>query len=101
MKHKYSVQNCAFFEGVKANKHFYKLGRLCTNPVQATLPAQKHHHRVGLGRDEAQQEDIATATVVALQHSFPQRAIFMQGHLLGLCSHQVVYNVAKSRTNDN
>lgn len=63
------------------------------------LPAQQHHNRISLGRDEAQQEDIATAAVVALQHRLPQWAIFMQGHFLGLGSHQVVYNVAKVTEN--
>lgn len=65
------------------------------------LPAQQHHHRVGFSRDEAQEENVATAAVVTLQHSFPQGAVFVQGHLLGLCSHQVVHNVTASEENVN
>ena len=59
------------------------------------LPAKQYHHRVCLGRDEPQEEDVATATVVALQHRLPQRTILVQSHLLGLGSDQVVHNVAE------
>lgn len=58
-------------------------------------PAKQHHHGVSLGRDEAQEEDVAAATVVTLQHSLTQRSIFMQRHLFAFGSHQVVHNVAE------
>lgn len=63
--------------------------------IISNSPAKKHHHGVCLGRDETQQEDVAAATVVALQHSLTQRPIFMQRHLFAFGSHQVVYNVAE------
>lgn len=58
------------------------------------MTAQQDHHRVCLGWDEAKEEDVATATVVTLQHRLPQGAIFVQRHLFGLGSHQVVDDVA-------
>ena len=72
--------------------------KICCQKQHDTLPAQQHDHRVRLGRDESQQEDVATATVVTLQNRLPQRTILMQGHLLGLGSDQVVHNVADRKT---
>lgn len=69
----------------KVNKHH-----------RPALPAKQYHHRVCLGGDEPQEEDVATATVVALQHSLPQRTVLVQSHLLGLCSDQVVHNVTET-----
>lgn len=60
----------------------------------AGLTAQQHHHRVGLGGDEAQQEDVAAAAVVALEHRLTQRPLLVQRHLLALGPHQVVHDVA-------
>lgn len=57
-------------------------------------PAQEHHDRISLGWNEAQEENIATAAVVTLQHRLPQRTIFMQGHLLAFGTHQMVDNMA-------
>ena len=34
-------------------------------------PAQQHHNRVGLGRDEAEEEDVAAAAVITLQNCLP------------------------------
>lgn len=34
-------------------------------------PAQQHHNRVSLGRDEAEEEDVAAAAVVTLQNRLP------------------------------
>ena len=63
------------------------------------MAAQQNHHGVGLGWDESQEEDVATAAVVALQHRLPQGAILVQGHLLGLSTHQVVDDVAVQQQN--
>jgi len=65
------------------------------------LPAEQHHHGVGLGGDEAQQEDVAAAAVVALEHRLAQRAVLVQGHLLALGPHQVVHDVAGDETHDD
>lgn len=65
--------------------------------IKVTSPAQQHHDRVGFGRNESQKEDVTAATVVALQHRFSQRTVFMQHHLLRLGSHQVVHNMAESQ----
>ena len=48
------------------------------------VSAEEHHHGVGLGRDEPQQEHVAAATVVALQNGLPKGAIFVQSDLLAL-----------------
>lgn len=61
------------------------------------LPAKKHHHRISFGWDEAQEEYVATSTVVALQHSFTERSIFVQCHLFAFGPHHVVHNVAGSQ----
>ena len=60
----------------------------------ARVSTQQHHHRLRLGRDEAQHKDVLVAAVVALKHRLPQRALPVQRHLLALGSHQVVDNVA-------
>lgn len=65
--------------------------------IKVPSPAQQHHDRVSFGRNESQKKDITAATVVALQHCFSQRAVFMQSHLLRLGSHQVVNNMAESQ----
>ena len=76
------------------NKH--EIALIYTKLHQCTLiPAEQHHHRVSLGGDEAQQEDIAAAAVVALQHRLAQRPILVQRHLLALGPHQVVHDVAR------
>lgn len=61
------------------------------------LPAEKHHHGISLGGDEAQEEDVATAAVVTLQHRLAERPIFMQRHLFAFGSYQVIHNVTESR----
>lgn len=65
--------------------------------INVPSPAQQHHHRVGLCRNEPQKENVSAATVVALQHCLAQRTVFMQSHLLRLGSHQVVHNMAESQ----
>jgi hypothetical protein len=67
------------------------------SPAAGSSPAQQHHHRVGLRRDEAQQEDVAAATVVALQHGLAQRPVLVQRHFLAFCPHEVIHNVAETR----
>lgn len=61
------------------------------------LPAQQDHHRVRLGWDETEKEDVAASTVVTLKHCLSQRAILMQSDFLALSSYQVVHNVAEER----
>lgn len=61
------------------------------------VPAEEHHHGIGLGRDEAQQEDIPAATVVALQHRLAQWAVLVQRHLFAFGSDQMVHDVAAGR----
>ena len=43
----------------------------CHSTWQLYSPAQEHNHRVSFGRNESQQEDIATGAVVALKNGFP------------------------------
>lgn len=62
------------------------------------MATQQHHDRVGLGRDEAEEKDVATATVVALQYCLSQRTVLVQCHLFGLGPHQVVDDVAAKCT---
>lgn len=64
-------------------------------------PAQQNHHGVSLGWDEAQQEDVAAAAVVALQDGLAQGPVLVQSHLLALGSHQVVHDVAASTETDH
>ena len=61
------------------------------------LPAQKNHHAVSLGGDEAQHEHVPHATAVALEDSLAQRTVLVQGHLLVLGPHQMVHNVRPGR----
>ena len=49
---------------------------------RARLPAEQHHDGVGLGRNEAEDEDVLDAAAVAVQDGFAQKAVFVQGHLL-------------------
>ncbi len=58
-------------------------------------PAQKHHNRVSFSRDEAEQEDITAAAVIALQNRLSQRSVLMQRHLLTFGPHQVVHNMTE------
>lgn len=67
------------------------------SPATGSSPAQQHHHRVRLRRDEAQQEDVPAATVVALQYCLTQGPVLVQRHFLAFCPHEVIYNVAETR----
>ena len=40
--------------------------------VQARLAAEKHDHAVAFGGNEAEEEDVAAAAIVALQGGFAQ-----------------------------
>ena len=61
----------------------------------ARLSAQQDDDRVHLGRDEAQQEHVAAAAVVALQGSFSHRAVAVEGYLLALGPDKVVNDMTK------
>ncbi|TNN42705.1 hypothetical protein EYF80_047098 [Liparis tanakae] len=56
---------------------------------QGAPSEEQNHHRIGLGRDEAQEEDVAAATVVTLQHRLAQRPVFVQRHLFAFGPHQL------------
>ena len=82
-------------QSVSLSHHTHSVGHHSLFFSTLYTPAQQHHHRVGLGGYEAQEEDVATATVVALQHRLAQRPVFVQSHLFAFGSHQVVYDVAE------
>ena len=66
-------------------------------PPLTHTPAQKHHDGVSLGRNEPQNKDVTTATVVALQDRLPQWAFLVEGDLFALGPHQVVDDVTVGR----
>ena len=57
------------------------------------LPAQQHHHRVGLGGDEAEEEDILGAAVVAFEGGVAEGGGGVELHLLVACADKVVDDV--------
>ena len=57
------------------------------------LTAKQHHHRVGLGRDEAQDEDVPRTTGVALQYRLTQRTVFVKDYLLIFRPDQMIDDV--------
>ena len=59
--------------------------------VEARLAAQQHDDARGRARrDEAQEEHVAAAAVVALKHGVAERPFSVQRHLLELAAHQVL-----------
>lgn len=92
-------QNIKHILGQNESKGCFLRTRSCRRVGSKDLlsPAQQNHHGVSLGWDEAEEENVPTATVVAFQDSLSQRSILVQSHLFALGSHQVIHNVAASK----
>mmetsp|Transcript_55290 Transcript_55290/g.153195 ORF Transcript_55290/g.153195 Transcript_55290/m.153195 type:complete len:314 (-) Transcript_55290:275-1216(-) len=57
--------------------------------VRQADSAQQHHNRVALRSNEAEEEDVALAAIVALQDYLPQGAVVVELHLLLLGADKV------------
>lgn len=69
--------------------------------VSTWVSTEQNNHRLRLGWDKPQEKNISATTVIALENSFSKRAIFVQGHLFGISSHQMIDDVADNNQTSN
>lgn len=70
---------------------------ILSNTSANCVPAEEDDNRVRLCRNESQEEDVTTATVVALEDGFTKRALCMKCDFLMLGSDQVIDDMSSRR----
>lgn len=72
-------------------------GAVPDDVLEAVWPGlfqQRHHDPAGVGRIEAEEEDIVPATLRTFQNLLPERPNLVASRLFACCPQDVIYSVA-------